>query len=174
MFKVNDCIFYSTIGICRITAIQTTKRGEAEERECYVIKPMADPHSTLFVPTDQEGLAAHMRHLLSKDEIDGLIQNMPMEESIWISNERDRSKEYFAKISSGDIHDLIKIIKTLYQEKGRKKATGKGLNTTDNRIMNTAEKLLHEEFAFVLGIDPKDVAQYIQDRLPHQEAAHAH
>ena len=48
----------------------------------------------------------------------------------------------------------------------RRLARRKALTTTDSRIMAIAEKLLNEEFAFVLGIDPKDVAAYIRERIP--------
>ena len=37
-------------------------------------------------------------------------------------------------------------------EKLRKKEEGKKLNSGDEKIMNEAEKLLHEEFALVLNI----------------------
>ncbi len=32
--------------------------------------------------------------------------------------------------------------------------------------MGTAERLLYEEFAFVLGLDPKEVVPFIQARIP--------
>jgi RNA polymerase-interacting CarD/CdnL/TRCF family regulator len=59
----------------------------------------------------------------------------------------------------------VKLIRTLYLEKERKKGTGKRLNSTDVKIMTAAEKLLHEEFAVVLGIEPKDVVPHILAQL---------
>ena len=60
----------------------------------------------------------------------------------------------------------MRLVKTLYLEKISKKEKGKSLSTTDSRIMAIAEKLLYEEFAFVLNIEPKDVILFIQERVP--------
>jgi len=165
MFKVNDHVFYSSTGVCSISDIRIAKVGGMAERECYVLKPLRDSHSILYVPTDQTDLSSHMRHLMTKDEIMDLIHAMPGEDILLIINERERSKEYYARVSSCDSHDLVRVIKSLHHEQRRRKATGKGLNTTDSRIMTAAENLLHEEFAFVLGIPVKEVHSFILEEL---------
>jgi CarD family transcriptional regulator len=166
MLKNNDFVFYNTTGVCKILDTRVVKFGGQEAQECYVLMPVTDPKSTIYVPTASEELLSDMRPVLSKEEIKNLIQSMPNEEDIWICDERERSKEYLAKIRSCDCHELVRIIKTLCLEKTRKKENGKTLNTTDTKIMTMAEKLLYEEFAFVLGISPKEVIPYIQERIP--------
>ena len=58
------------------------------------------------------------------------------------------------------------MVKTLHQEKARKREHGKGLTTTDTKLMAQAENLLYEEFAFALGIGREAVVPFIQDHLP--------
>ncbi len=165
MFAMNDCVFYDTTGVCRIVDIRTERLGGSEAQEYYVLKPIYNQNSITYVCTSDADLLAKMRPILTKEEVHALIQAMPTEEEIWIRDDRDRDREYGARLRTGDSHELMKIIKTLYLEKERKKGTGKRLTTMDTRIMATAEKLLHEEFALVLDIDPKDVVPFISSHL---------
>ncbi|HWQ10829.1 MAG TPA: CarD family transcriptional regulator [Holophaga sp.] len=166
MFNINDHVFYSSVGVCRISDIRAMKLGGAEEQKCYVLKLFKDPNSTIFVPTDNVELLRNMRAIMTKDEIEALIQDMPSEDTIWINNERERGTTFFEKARSCDSRELVKLVKTLYLERVNKKEKGKNLSTTDSRIMAIAEKLLYEEFAFVLNIDPKDVIPFIRERVP--------
>ncbi len=166
MFNINDSVVYNTIGVCKIVDIRTEKFRSAEEQEYYVLKPFFDSNSITYVSTTDEELVAKIRPILTRDEINSLIQGMPEEESIWISDDRERDREYSVKLHSGDCHELVKLIKTLYLEKDRKKGTGKRLNATDTKIMTTAEKLLYDEFAIVLGIKPAEVVSFIQAHIP--------
>lgn len=165
MYQINDLIFHRGTGVCRITGIQTVKLGSMGEQECYVLKPMTNPCSCIYISATDSTVQNDIRPVLTQEAVLDLIQMMPHEEPVWISNDRDRCKDYLAKIQSGDSHELIRIIKTLYIEKNINSKTKK-LNTSDAKIMGIAEKLLHEEFAFVLGIDPKEVVPYILERIP--------
>ncbi len=165
MFAINDFVFYGTTGVCQIVDFRTEKIGSSKAQEYYVLKPVFTPGSTLYVCASDDELVSHMRPTLTKEAVYSLIDTMPTEEEIWICDDRDRDREYGAKIRSGDCHEFIKIIKALYLERERKKETGKRLNAMDARLMATAEKLLHEEFAFVLGIDPKEIVSFIQSRI---------
>ena len=166
MYTVNDCVFYKTVGICRITAIRAERIGRGEAQPCYVLKPVYNPNTTLYIPMEQDDLVRMMRPILTKEEIVNLISYMPDAEAPWIENERDRGKDFYEKLQSCDAHEWIKIIKALYQQKGTRKQASKAMNSIDSRIMTAAEKLLHEEFAFVLGIEPSAVLPYILERIP--------
>lgn len=168
MFAVNDYVFYVSTGVCKIIDTSISKLKGLEGQACFVLQPIADPGSRLFVPMAHDDQFDNMRPLLTKGEVHRMIEEMPTTESIWVANERDRSSGYFARIRSCDCREWVKVIRTLYLEKVRKKASGKTLTTTDSRIMAAAEKLLNEEFAFVLGIDPKDVPAYIRERIPEE------
>lgn len=53
------------------------------------------------------------------------------------------------------------VIKTIYSYKYLDNYKGKRLNKNDDEIFKIAEKLLNEEFGFVLNINPDDVPTYI-------------
>ena len=165
MFAINDCVFYCNTGVCRIVDVKSQKVGGSEAKECYVLKPIFNSSSIIYVPIDHDELLNNMRPVMTKDEIHRLIQDVPGEESVWIDNERERGKDYLTRLRSCSSRELMKLIKVLYEEKLRKKGIGKCLSSTDTKIMVTAEKLLYEEFAFVLGIDTKAVVPYILEHI---------
>ena len=169
MFSVHDKVFYSSTGVCQIIDIRHEKLG-GELQHCYVLKPCFDTRSVVYVPTDQEGLASNMRKTLTRQEIQDLVQAMPQEEGLWISDERERSRILHAKARSCDSHELMCLLRTLYLEKQRRSGSGKGMGALDARLMSAAEKLLHEEFAVVLGIAPQEVLPYILTQLSPSEA----
>lgn len=168
MFAINDHVFYGTTGVCRIVDVRTERLGGSEAQEYFVLKPVFNPGSTVYISVSDEDLLSKMRPIMTKDEVHRMIATMPVEDDVWIRDDRERDRDFGTRIRSGDTHELVRIIKSIYSEKERKKEEGKKLNAMDTRIMATAEKLLHEEFALVLGIAPKDVVSYISEHIAHR------
>lgn len=164
MFKVNDTIMYGTQGICEIVEI-TEKEFMDTKREYYVLKPINDSCATLFVPVHSEKTEAKMRAILSEKEICELIENMPNEEANWIQNENERRDKYKKIIASGDRVELIKMIKALYFHKKERESDGKHLYLSDERFFKEAERILYDEFQYVLHIHKDEVMNFIFSRI---------
>jgi CarD family transcriptional regulator len=162
MFQINEYVVYSNLGICQIREVRPARLGGAEP-VCYVLKPLANPTSILYVPIDSEALLARIRPVLTRTEILALIEDMPAAEALGSRDERERSRDFMARVQSGDCRELIRVVRTLHLEKARKREHGKGLTTTDAKLMAQAENLLYDEFAFALGIDREAVVPFIQD-----------
>lgn len=167
MFSINDFVFYSTTGVCQITDIKSENFGNSEAQEYYVLKPLTS-NALTYVATHNVSQLANMRRVMTRDEIAGLIHAMPGEKEVWLRDDRQRCEQFNAMLKTGDCHQLVKIIKTLYLERQRKKGSGKRLNWSDNQTMTIAEKLLYEEFSFVMGIPAGEVVLYIRARIPRQ------
>jgi CarD family transcriptional regulator len=168
MFKINDYVVFGNLGICRITDIRPARLGGAEP-VCYVLKSLADPASTLYLPTDSEDLPARIRPVVTRAEILALIEGMPGEATTWVQDERERSRDFLARVQSGNCRELVRVVKTLYQERARKRERGKTLTATDARLMAQAEKQLFDEFAFTLGIQREAVVPFILEHLPEDD-----
>ena len=84
-FEVNDMVQYGATGICKITGIEK-KQIMGREKAYFVLQPMFDKGSAVYVPTDSQPLLSKMRRVLSPDEIYALIQSIPGAEDIWIEN----------------------------------------------------------------------------------------
>jgi CarD family transcriptional regulator len=106
-----------------------------------------------------------MREIITKEDVSSLISAMPEKETVWINDYRQRNEAYKTALKTGQCEELIKIIKTLYQEKKLKSALGKKLMKSDEDIFKAAEKQLNEEFATVLNISPDEVLPYILEHI---------
>ena len=90
MYQKNDIILYAPQGVCQIMDI-TKKEFNGKLIEYYVLRPIYSETALIYVPFASEQLAGKMRRVLSREEVCGLIQNMPEEEPEWIENEQSRS-----------------------------------------------------------------------------------
>lgn len=165
MFQVNDVIIYGTQGVCKITGTEE-KVLSGTKKTYFVLKPVSDHGATIFVPTDNALALKKMRPLLTKEEIDQLIDSMPGENGEWITNENERRDHYKSILAKGDHLELIKMIKAIYAHKKQREAEGKRLHMSDERFFKDAEQILYHEFQYVLDLGGKeDLMTYIFDRL---------
>ena len=88
-----------------------------EKRKYYVLRADGAPSSSLtFVPVDNEKLTSQMRRLLSREEIEAIIdeaRSRPDEE--WIADNRQRSERFKHIIESGDRAGMISMIGAIYK-----------------------------------------------------------
>ena len=169
MFNKNDVVSYGNSGVCTITGI-TEKKFADFKMEYYVLKPVRQDTSTIYVPVHNEKLMAKMRKILSADEVHDLIKSMPEEEEIWINDSAERKTAYRSIISSGNPKEVIKVIKTLHRVQMEKEASGKRLSSSDECLLNDAKRILHDEFALVLNIRPEQVDPFILKELDDIES----
>ena len=164
MRKIGEVVLYGTDGVCRIADVTEKKFGK-EITKYYVLKPVYRNSSLIYVPVGNEKLESKMRTVLSRSEIDDMIESMPGEESIWIENEPDRKVKYKEIIMGGDRRQLARMIKTLYEHRENQIKNGKKMHISDERFLKDAEKMLYDEIAHVLSILPEQVNAYISEKL---------
>jgi CarD family transcriptional regulator len=160
MFSVGDSFIYGRDGVCRLERIQEMAVNRST-RLYYVLQPVFDAGSVLYVPVGRVDLEAKMRRLLDADEIRGFVRDMPGEEPLWVENEKERKEIYKAILSEGERVPLVKLIKAVFHHRQHLEALGKKLHVSDERFMKDAEKLLYAEFAYVLGIEREEVLPFI-------------
>ena len=55
MFEREEYVFHESGGVCQITDIQTAPlEGMPRDREYYVLKPLSDQSSVIYIPVDSE------------------------------------------------------------------------------------------------------------------------
>ena len=163
MFSKNEYIIYGSTGACKIIDIVIRKFGFNQERKYYVLKPAYENNSTIYAPIDNDKVT--IRKIMTKEEVYNLIKTIPNNETIWIDDNNLRKETYNEILRTGNKKEIIKLIRTLHQQRISKKEVGKKLNVGDEKIMNEAEKLLHEEFALVLNIKVDEVLPFISGEL---------
>lgn len=164
MRQIGEVVLYGTDGVCRIKEITEKKFGK-ETASYYVLCSLYRENSVIYVPVGNDKLESKMRDILSKAEIDAIIEDMPNETNIWIENEAVRKIKYKEIITGGDRRELFRLIKTLYEHRINQENNGKKMHMTDERFMKDAEKILYDEIAHVVGIEHNAVVKYIADKI---------
>ena len=83
----------------------------------------------------------------------------------WIEPEPLRRESFKAYMWSGNPRQLLALIRTIYQRKTELAVCGKKLRSSDAAFLKDAERLLHEEFAYVLEIPVPEVPAYIESQI---------
>ncbi len=164
MFQVNDTVLYGSQSVCTVTEICEKKIGN-EKYLYYALKPVFDNKSTIYVPCQNPKLVEKMRRILSAAEIRELIDSIAYDTLEWIPEDSERKEKYGEIIHSGDRRQLMLLISTLYRLKLKQKEQGKKFHAVDEQLLDRAQKLLHEEFAYVLNITPQEVPPFIAKQL---------
>mgnify|MGYP003323350948 CR=1 FL=1 len=106
-----------------------------------------------------------MRKVMTKEDVDALIDSMPDKTPIWISNENERKEAYRKILASGDQAAIISMVQALFIHKKEREAEGKRLHMSDEHFMKDAEQLLYNEWQYVLNVDKAGLMAYIFERL---------
>lgn len=159
MLAVGTMVMYGKNGVCRITDMAEKKVGKSVF-QYYVLSPEYKRGLTFFVPVTPEG-EQMIRPILTADEVRALISAMPEMEAMQIDDERERRAALEALIARGDRGDLVRVIKTIYKLQQERGSIGKRLCTKDEQLYSQAQKMLYDEFAAVLDMDPEEVLPMI-------------
>jgi len=162
MFQVNDTVIYGNHGVCKISEIGTLSISMADKKKAYyTLRPVYQPSAVIYAPV--ENPKTLMRPVITKEEAEKLIKEVPDIDSVWIANEKERESQYKAALQTCDCRELVKIIKTLYLRKTARIQNGKKVTAVDEKYFRLAETALYEELAYVLDMEKSMIAPYISD-----------
>ncbi len=159
MFKINDYVVYKK-EVCIIKDIRT---HNTTNTECYTLMPIDDDSLTIDVPVDNQ--LGNIRPIISKKEVNEIINQIPDIPTIIDINDKMIEGEYKKLLVSGTHQDLIKIIKTTYLRNDIRLQNKKKPGEKDNAYFKKAEKLLYNEFAIAMNLSIDDTRQYVIDKV---------
>lgn len=159
MFNVNDYIMYGTTGVCKVLDIKKEKGINDVEEDYYVLHPVYVENGIIKIPVNNDKI--FMRSILSEEEVTTIIKNIPDYETIWEDDGKKRNEKFKSILKMGECEGWIKLIKSIKLKKKQNKSVGRNMYQADEEIMKSAKKLLFEEFATVLKIQPDEVNSYI-------------
>lgn len=168
MYSAGQVVRYGTHGICSVAEIITKKIG-ADQIQYYVLKPVSQESATIFVPVENKKLTERMQRLLNAEEIMEIIGGMSDDHLMWIDEDMKRRDAYNEILRGGDRASMARMIKTLFLRQQELAQKRKKLHIADEKILKEAERVLYEEFAYVLGIDQKEVLPFICKTLGAEE-----
>ena len=164
MFQLQDQVVYGIHGVCSIVdkELRTVDRKKVEY---YVLEPREQPGARFYIPTQNQAAVSKLRRLLSREELEALLQSDEVHCDCWIADENHRKQRYRELINSGDRAGILAMICTLHKHKDVQLASGRKFHLCDENFLRAAEKLLSSEFPVVLGMERADTISYIKQML---------
>ena len=162
-FSVNDAVFYGIHGVCTVEEI--SKRDFCgTTNDYYTLKPVFSDRSTVYVPVDKSS-DPKPRRVLTEQEVFDVIRSLPTSTCAWVENDMARKTAYNDILKSGSAGEIGALVKTLYERNRHLTEQNKKMHSADKRVLSEAEKMFHEEIAYVLNIDRENVAPFISETL---------
>ena len=162
MFKIGEFIIYGSNGVCKVDDICRMSLG-GEEKEYYCLLPVNDRSGKIFTPIDNQKVV--MRRILSAEEANELIDDIPDIEQMEIVDERKREADYKQALLTCDCRELIKIIKTMYYRKQDRLSRGMKSTVIDDRYLREAENNLYSELSLATGREKQEMEQFISKMI---------
>lgn len=126
----------------------------------YTLSPVEREEDALYVPAEQA--AEKCRPILSKAEIELMRREAGGQTLPWIEDRVLRGKEYGQILKDGDPSRIILLIRCLLEKKTELAASKKKLTATDEKLLFAAEKMIDDEFAYVLDMNREELAEYFE------------
>ena len=157
MFEIGSYVSYRAEGVCVIRDIREERFGALSEvAKYYILSPIGDEKSTVFVPMDNATLMALMRPLLSAEEIQALVEETRDERFEWIEESRLRNMKFREILSIGDRRSLIVLLNTVVEHNELITKLGKKVGATDENALYRAKTMLFEEFSVTTDLTYSD------------------
>ena len=164
MFGKGDYVVCGSKGVCTVEDITRLHLpGVDEEKEYYILKPVYTVGSTVYIPADAG--ADTMRGILSEEEANQLIYEIPEIPSIEGINEKLLEQEYKGCMRANLCREWVKILKTTYQRTRKRQEMGRKVTAVDAKYTRIAEDILYGELAVVLKIPRETVGAFIASKL---------
>lgn len=162
MFEKGSYVIYKR-DVCKIVDITNNKYTN---KESYILEPFFDKSLKISIPTDDKN--GYLRKLITKEEIEEVIKSIPKIQVLDI-NSHNLENEYRNLLHSGNIIDLIKIIKTTYQRNEQRTKAKRSIGEKDKEYFNKAEKYLYNELSVVLNLSYEETKNYVISKVRKME-----
>ncbi|MFR5583392.1 MAG: CarD family transcriptional regulator [[Clostridium] scindens] len=141
MFKIGDYVTHYKEGVCEVIDIgKLDMRCSDRKKEYYTLKPLYDTGGTLYMPVANE--RNQIRGVITHDEAQALIEDIPNIEALWVTDEKKRESLYKEAVFKNQCKEWIAIIKTSYLRKMDRLSSGKKSINVDDKYLSIAEPFL--------------------------------
>lgn len=164
MIGIGDRVVYGSHGVCLVVELEE-RRIDRKNVTYLVLEPVGQEGSRYLVPTHNEAAMKKLSPILSRQELEDLLESPETRADSWIADENRRKQTYRELIGSGDRKKLVAMVRTLYHHKETLASQGKRCHLCDDNFLRDAERLLANEAAVVLDTDPEQARAYLREKL---------
>lgn len=164
MFSVGELVMYGIHGVCTVVGTQVQK-VDRKEVTYLVLEPRQQGTSRFFVPMGNPKAMEKLRPVLTRHELDALLENAALSSGEWIDDENRRKQRYRELLISGDRVALMQMIHAVHQHSSAQADAGRKVHICDENFLRDAHRLVEGEFSAVLDIPSSQVAAWLTERL---------
>lgn len=164
MFEAGRYVVCGNKGVCvveKITALDIA--GVEKGRKYYILKPMYQRGSTVYVPVDAP--RGSMRPVIPREEAERLVDAVGDIEPILISCEKLTEQIYREHFKTGSCEEWLRILKTAWQRGRLRIQAGRKMTAVDAKYCHMAEDSLYGELAVALGVSREEAAARVEGEL---------
>jgi len=162
---IGDIVVYRNSGIYRISDIRKENFCDIGERTYYVMHSVYESNSIVYLPVDAEDLGLKIRRATQPEEIDSIIEAAVNSANVWKEDVKERAEYFDELLIRGSPADLLWLLCVLMNYKSEIEGQRRRLYASDARILTSVEKIVAEEFSFVLGVGQDEAMSYISERM---------
>jgi CarD family transcriptional regulator len=119
------------------------------------------PYEDMTVMIPQEGCEKiGVRYIISEDEAKKVLEAFRTEKISEDENWNRRQRENVVKIKSGNIYEVLSVVKALMIREGTK-----GLSTSERKMLNMSRKILVSEIVMSGAASVSDVESILNDTV---------
>ena len=159
MYAVGEKIIYGENGVCTVAKVAPLDSSGASDKLFYHLEPLIGS-GVYFAPVDS---GAYMRPVISREQAEALIDAIPSIEPAVCRDNRFNHVDAFYKelFRQHSCEALVAIVKGLRLRMSEKKTKSSRAEST----MKRAKDILHGELSIALGMEVKEVEEYIISRV---------
>lgn len=164
MYQIGDTVMHPSEGVCCIEDIRPIRFSGNSSRDYYVLRPTMEKSSgTVYLPVDRGDSV--LRRLLSRENILDMIHKSSRYAGLWVEDARMRKDRFNAILHEGNYAKMIQMIQEIHEHNTLRLAEGKKLSANDEHILQETQRLLHQEFSYVLRLSLEDTVAFILREL---------
>ena len=142
-----------------VCLIEEVKGKYIKGVDYYILRPLNDKTLKISVPVNSKLL----RNLISLEDANKLIDNMKSIEVI--EDNKQIENEYKRLLDTGELSDLVKIIKTTYLRNKERIINKKKISEKDDNYFNKAEDYLYTELGVVFNMSKENIKEFTKHLL---------
>lgn len=157
MYDIGDKIVYPMYGAGVIEAIE--EKEVLGKKQMYYIMRISANDMTVMIPMakcDDIGV----RFVINRQEAARVLEAFRSAPVTDDSNWNKRHRDNMIKIKSGDVYQVLEVVKDLmYRDKS------KGLSTSERKMLSNAKQILVSELVLSSVADEEDIENIISDTV---------
>lgn len=155
MYKIGDKIVYPMHGAGIVETIE--EREVFGKTQSYYILKMPIGDLKIMIPTNADSLNGlrYVTSNLSINDFKEIFSSVPVDDE---PNWNKRSRDNLEKIRSGDLYEIISVVKGLLQRE-----CIKPLSTGEKKILSLAKQIMFSELIISLGVSQHDIEEIIDE-----------